>query len=65
VIRGLEEFATSTTIETDVVVVGAGPIGIVTALELAKSGVQVAHGPSGAGAGDFRFAAGRLLPFAQ
>ena len=37
----------STTIRTDVVVVGAGPIGIVTALELAKSGVQVALFESG------------------
>jgi hypothetical protein len=47
VIRRPEEFSTSTTIETDVVVVGAGPIGIVTALELARSGVQVALIESG------------------
>ena len=47
-IRGPEEFATGTTIETDVVVVGAGPIGIATALELAGSGVQVALVESGA-----------------
>ena len=46
-IRGPEEFAASMTIETDVVVVGAGPIGIVTALELARSGVQVALIESG------------------
>ena len=46
-IRRPEEFSTSTTIETDVVVVGAGPIGIVTALELARSGVQVALIESG------------------
>jgi hypothetical protein len=46
-IRGSEEFATSSTIETDVVVVGAGPIGIATALELAGSGVQVALVESG------------------
>jgi 2-polyprenyl-6-methoxyphenol hydroxylase-like FAD-dependent oxidoreductase len=47
VIRGPGEFAASMTIETDVVVVGAGPIGIVTALELARSGVQVALIESG------------------
>ena len=35
------------TIATDVVVVGAGPIGIVTALELARSGLQVALIESG------------------
>lgn len=46
-IRRPEEFSTSTTIRTDVVVVGAGPIGIVTALELAKSGVHVALIESG------------------
>lgn len=46
-IRGPEEFVTSTTIEADVVVVGAGPIGIATALELAGSGVQVALIESG------------------
>src|SRR5689334_4703132 len=34
-------------ITTDVAVVGAGPIGIVTALELARSGVQVALIESG------------------
>lgn len=47
VIRRSEEFTTGTTIKTDVVVVGAGPIGIATALELAKSGVQVALIESG------------------
>lgn len=46
-IRRPEEFSASTTIETDVVVVGAGPIGIVTALELARSGVRVALLESG------------------
>ena len=40
-IRGPEAFAANMTIATDVVVVGAGPIGIVTALELAGSGVRV------------------------
>ena len=40
-IRGPVDFEASMTIETDVVVVGAGPIGIVTALELAKAGVPV------------------------
>jgi choline dehydrogenase-like flavoprotein len=47
VIRGPEDFATGMPIPTDVVVVGAGPIGIVTALELARSGVQVALIESG------------------
>jgi hypothetical protein len=47
VIRSPGEFATSTTIETDVVVVGAGAIGIVTALELARAGVRVALIESG------------------
>lgn len=46
-IRGLEKFATGTTIETDVVVVGAGAIGIATALELAGAGVRVALIDSG------------------
>ena len=46
-IRGPDEFAAGTTIETDVVVVGAGAIGIATALELAGSGVQVALIESG------------------
>ena len=46
-IRQPDEFTTGTTIETDVVVVGAGPIGIATALELAKSGVRVALIESG------------------
>jgi hypothetical protein len=41
VIRDTKDFATGTTIETDVVVIGAGPIGIATALELVGSGVQV------------------------
>lgn len=40
-IRGPEKFASGTTIQTDVVVVGAGAIGIATALELAAAGVQV------------------------
>jgi choline dehydrogenase-like flavoprotein len=47
VIRRSEEFLSGTAIETDVVVVGAGPIGIVMALELAESGVQVALIESG------------------
>jgi hypothetical protein len=47
VIRRPEEFSSSTTIRTDMVVVGAGPIGIVTALELARSGFQVALIESG------------------
>jgi hypothetical protein len=47
VIRGPEEFVTGMTIETDVVVVGAGAIGIVTALELARAGVRVALIESG------------------
>jgi choline dehydrogenase-like flavoprotein len=47
VIRRPAEFSSSTTIKTDVAVVGAGPIGIVTALELARSGVQVALIESG------------------
>ena len=46
-IRRPAEFSSSTTIKTDVAVVGAGPIGIVTALELARSGVQVALIESG------------------
>lgn len=46
-IRGPTDFATGMTIETDVAVVGAGPIGIVTALELARSGVRVALTESG------------------
>ncbi|MEE6179254.1 FAD-dependent oxidoreductase [Mycobacterium sp. 050134] len=46
-IRGPREFADHTTIETDVVVVGAGAIGIATALELAGSGVRVALIESG------------------
>lgn len=40
-IRGPADFAPDMTIETDVVVVGAGPIGIATALELAESGIRV------------------------
>jgi choline dehydrogenase-like flavoprotein len=47
VILGPAEFAPGMTIETDVVVVGAGPIGIVTALVLASSGVRVALIESG------------------
>ena len=46
-IRGPREFAPNATIETDVVVVGAGAIGIATSLELARSGVQVALIESG------------------
>jgi hypothetical protein len=46
-IRRREDFATGSVIETDVVVVGGGPIGIVTALELAKAGVRVALIESG------------------
>ncbi|OBB70074.1 FAD-dependent oxidoreductase [Mycobacterium sp. 852014-50255_SCH5639931] len=46
-IRGPREFAPNMTIRTDVVVVGAGAIGIATALELARSGVQVALIESG------------------
>lgn len=46
-VRKTEDFVTGTTIATDVVVVGAGPIGISTALELAKSGVEVALVESG------------------
>jgi len=41
VIRGVKDFAPGMTIETDVAIVGAGPIGIATALELAGSGVHV------------------------
>lgn len=40
-IRGPADFAPDMTVETDVVVVGAGPIGIATALELAGSGIRV------------------------
>lgn len=46
-IREPREFTPDMTIETDVVVVGAGAIGIVTALELARSGVQVSLIESG------------------
>lgn len=46
-IRGPGDFATTATIESDVVVVGAGAIGIATALELAASGVRVALLESG------------------
>ncbi len=46
-IRGPREFTAGMTIETDVVVVGAGAIGIATALELAGSGVRVALIESG------------------
>jgi len=47
VIRDPAQFTTGMTIETDVAIVGAGPIGISMALELAKSGVQVALIESG------------------
>lgn len=40
-ILGAKDFASDMTIEGDVVIVGAGPIGIATALELAAAGVQV------------------------
>lgn len=40
-IRGVKDFAPGMTIEADVAIVGAGPIGIATALELAGSGVHV------------------------
>lgn len=46
-IHGPRHFAPDTTIRTDVVVVGAGPIGIATALELARAGVEVAIVESG------------------
>ncbi|OMC20924.1 GMC oxidoreductase [Mycobacterium colombiense] len=46
-IRGVADFAPDMTIETDVAIVGAGPIGIATALELAATGVQVALIESG------------------
>lgn len=46
-IRGARDFAPGMTVETDVAVVGAGPIGIVTALELAGSGVRVVLVESG------------------
>lgn len=46
-IRGVDDFTHGMTIETDVVVVGAGPIGIATALELAGSGIRVALIESG------------------
>ncbi|WP_156686551.1 FAD-dependent oxidoreductase [Mycobacterium sp. Marseille-P9652] len=46
-IRAPQDFAAGATIETDVVVVGAGPIGIATALELARAGVRVALIESG------------------
>ncbi|OBH74726.1 choline dehydrogenase [Mycobacterium mantenii] len=46
-IRAPQDFTTNTTIDTDVVVVGAGAIGIATALELARSGVRVALIESG------------------
>ncbi|HTX54344.1 MAG TPA: GMC oxidoreductase [Candidatus Baltobacteraceae bacterium] len=46
-IRRPEEFSAGETIEADVAVVGGGPIGVVTALELARSGAQVALIESG------------------
>lgn len=46
-IRGPGEFAAGKTIQTDIVVVGAGAIGIATALELAGRGVEVALIESG------------------
>lgn len=47
-IRGARDFTPGMTITTDVAVVGSGPICIVTALELAASGVQVVLIESGA-----------------
>ncbi|OBB58683.1 choline dehydrogenase [Mycobacterium sp. 852013-51886_SCH5428379] len=46
-IRDPEAFTTGMTIETDVAIVGAGPIGIAMALELARKGVEVALIESG------------------
>ncbi|WP_422742539.1 GMC oxidoreductase [Mycobacterium sp. WMMD1722] len=46
-IRGRDEFVPGMTIETDVAIVGAGPIGIAVALELARTGVEVALIESG------------------
>ncbi|MBY0441676.1 MAG: FAD-dependent oxidoreductase [Mycobacteriaceae bacterium] len=46
-IRKPGEFSHGATIDTDVVVIGAGPIGIVTALELAHAGITVALIESG------------------
>ncbi|WP_406814323.1 FAD-dependent oxidoreductase [Mycobacterium sp. M23085] len=46
-IRGVADFSPGMRIQTDVVIVGAGPIGIATALELAGAGVQVALIESG------------------
>lgn len=46
-IRGVKDFADGMTIEADVAVVGAGAIGIATALELARAGVRVALIESG------------------
>lgn len=46
-IHGPAQFTPNMTIHTDVVIVGAGPIGIVIALELASAGVEVALLESG------------------
>nr|WP_090276081.1 FAD-dependent oxidoreductase [Mycolicibacterium komanii]CRL69229.1 glucose-methanol-choline oxidoreductase [Mycolicibacterium komanii] len=46
-IRKPDDFSAHMTIETDVAIVGAGAIGIATALELAKAGVRVALIESG------------------
>lgn len=46
-IRDMKDFDNGMTIETDVVVIGSGPIGIATALELVGSGVRVALIESG------------------
>ncbi|GAB1812011.1 GMC oxidoreductase [Mycobacterium sp. MUNTM1] len=46
-IGGPADFVPNMTVETDVAVVGAGPIGIATALELAGSGIRVALIESG------------------
>lgn len=51
-IRRVADFTPDMTIETDVAVVGAGPIGIATALELARAGVQVTLIESGLERGD-------------
>jgi len=46
-IKNPDDFTTGRTITTDIVIVGAGPIGISMGLELARSGVEVALLESG------------------